>query len=220
MLLIGAAMALYQVCYFAAIPRLGVTVAVILTICSAPVMVAVMAAVFLKEAVTRTLVVALACALAGTVLVAGLTPSELGSRLTEVTGVLFALGSGFGYAVLALCSRALAPRYHPLQTISIGFTTGALILLPFAAVAGLTVDYPLAGWGLLLYLGLVPTAFAYWLFLRGMQATTATTASILTLLEPLTSTLLAAVLFGERLAPAGWVGAALLLVAVGVLLRK
>jgi DME family drug/metabolite transporter len=137
-----------------------------------------------------------------------------------MAGVLFALGSGFGYAVLALCSRALAGRYHPLQPISVGFAVGAVLLLPFALATGFVATYPLAGWGLLLYLGLVPTAFAYWLFLQGMKHTTATTASILTLLEPLTSAALAAALFGERLGPLGFAGAALLLGAMAILLRR
>jgi DME family drug/metabolite transporter len=72
----------------------------------------------------------------------------------------------------------------------------------------------------LLYLGLVPTALAYWLFLNGLRHTPATTASILTLAEPLTSTVLAALLFGERLAPLGLLGAALLLAAMGVLIWR
>jgi DME family drug/metabolite transporter len=69
----------------------------------------------------------------------------------------------------------------------------------------------------LLYLGLVPTALGYVIFLYGMKTTPATVASIATLVEPLTGTLLAMVLFGERLAPAGWIGALLLLGAMGLL---
>jgi len=63
----------------------------------------------------------------------------------------------------------------------------------------------------------VPTALAYGLFLTGMRATPATVASIATLLEPLTATLLAWVLFGERLGPLGLAGTALLLTAMAVL---
>jgi DME family drug/metabolite transporter len=85
---------------------------------------------------------------------------------------------------------------------------------------GLVVSYPLTGWLLLLHLGLVPTALGFWLFLYGMRHTTATVASIITLMEPLTSTALAAWFFGERLDEWGLAGAALLLGAMGVLLVK
>lgn len=214
MLGMGAMMALYQVCYFAAIPRLGVTTAVIITICSAPVLVAVLAAVFLKERFTAKMGRALAAALSGTVLLSGLSPAGLAGGGQALTGVLFALGSAAGYAVLTLCSRVLAGRYHPLQPTCIAFTSGALGLLPFALAGGLALTYPVTGWLLLLHLGLVPTALAYWLFLSGLKHTPATTASILALAEPLTSTILAAVLFGERLAPAGFAGAALLVGAM------
>lgn len=220
MLLIGAMMALYQACYFAAIPRLGVTVAVIITICSAPVMVAVLAAIFLKETFTGQIGLALAAAITGTVALSLQQPAGPIIAGETAQGVLYALGSGAGYAILTLCSRALAGRYHPLQPISVGFTAGALILLPFALATGFTATYSTAGWGLLIYLGMVPTALAYWLFLWGMRYTTATVASILTLLEPLTSALLAALLFQERLGPPGWLGAALLLGAMAVLLGR
>lgn len=217
MAVIGCMMALYQVSLFTAIPYLGVTVAVIITICTAPVLIAVLAAVFLKEAFTGRVAIALALALSGTVLVAGLTPQEFMARGQQVTGVLWALGSGVGYAIITLVSRALAGRYHPLQPVSFGFTAGALFLLPFALLNGLVINYPLTGWGLLIYLGLFPTALAYWLFFKGMKHTPATTASILVLLEPLVAALLAAWLYGERLEPTGWLGAALLLSAMGVL---
>jgi DME family drug/metabolite transporter len=220
MLVMGAMMALYQVCYFAAIPRLGVTIAVVVTICSAPVMVALLAAVFLGEHFTVRVGLALATAVAGTVLLAGLRPAEVPQPGQELAGLALALGSGLGYAVLALCSRSLAGRYHPLQPIAIAFTIGALALLPFALAGRLVTTYPPAGWLLLLHLGLVPTAFAYWLFLNGLKHTSATMASILTLVEPLTSTVLAAVLFGERLPPLGLVGAGLLLAAMVILLRR
>jgi DME family drug/metabolite transporter len=220
MLLIGATMALYQACYFAAIPRLGVTAAVIITICSAPVIVAVLAAIFLNETFTLQIGLALAAAIAGTVALSLQQPA--GPLIADQTlpGVVFALGAGASYAILTLCSRALAGRYHPLQPISLGFTAGALILLPVALATGFTATYSAAGWGLLIYLGVAPTALAYWLFLWGMRHTTATVASILTLLEPLTSALLAALLFQERLEPLGWLGAALLLGAMTVLLGR
>src|SRR3954464_11867206 len=220
MLLMGAFMAFYQVCYFAAIARVGVAIAVLVTLCTAPVMVALLSALLLRERLTGAIVLALACALAGTAMLIWVGPETAGgARHDTLAGVLLALGSAFGYTMLTLCSRTLAGRYHPLQPITIGFAAGALLLLPFALATGFVISYPASGWALLLYLGLVPTALAYVLFLTGMRSVTATVASIATLIEPLTSTLLAWLLFGEQLGPLGIFGAALLLGAIGLLYR-
>lgn len=219
MLLIGATMAFYQVCFFAAIAHVGVAIAVLVTLCTAPVIVALFAAALLSEPLTATVVLALLGALAGTVMLSWGDPGAAGVRPDTITGVLLALGASLGYAVMTLCSRALAGRYHPLQPMTIGLAAGALLLLPFALASGLTISYPPTGWMLLLHLGLVPTALACVLFLAGMRHTTATVASIVTLIEPLTGTALAWLLFGERLGPLGLLGAVLLLGAIGVLYR-
>lgn len=217
MLLIGAAMALYQVCYFAAIARVGVTIAVLVALCGAPVLVALLSALLLREGLTRQILLALACAIAGTALLVGIRPEFAGSQSQMAAGVLLALGAAAGYAVVTLCSRVLAGDYHPLQPITIGFGAGALMLLPFALAGGLVVSYPPAGWALLLHMGLIPTALGYVLFLTGIRVTTATVASVATLIEPLTSAVLAWLLFGERLGPLGLAGAALLFGAMALL---
>lgn len=93
-----------------------------------------------------------------------------------------------------------------------------MIKLP-VGLQGLVMSYPLVGWGLLLYLGLTPTALAYGLFLTGVRQVGATVATLVTLLEPLTATLLAWLLLGERLAPLGLLGVVLLVTALALLAR-
>lgn len=218
MLTIGGMMALYQVCLFSAIPLVGVSVAVLVTLCVAPVLVALGAAALFGERLTGRVLLALLLALGGTALL--VAPGQAGAGASGLKGVLFALGSALGYATLALCSRSLAARYHPVQPLLVGFGAGALLLLPFALLAGATLHFPAAGWGLLVYLGVVPTALAYILFLAGMRHVSATAASVITLLEPLTAAGLAWLLFGERLSSLGLLGAALLLGAIGLLSRR
>lgn len=219
MILIGMALAFYQVCYFAAIARVGVAIAVLITLCTAPVMAALLSALLLRERLRGVVLAALLCALCGTVLLVSVEPDALGAARDRLPGILLALASALGYTVITLCSHTLAGRYHPLQPITVGFGAGALMLLPFALATGLTLAYPAVGWALLLYMALVPSALAYRLFLAGMRHTTATVATIATLIEPLTSTALAWLLFGERLGPLGLLGGALLLGAIGLLYR-
>jgi DME family drug/metabolite transporter len=214
--LLGLMLALYQVCFFGAIALVGVAIATLVTLCSAPVLVALISAFLTGEGPSRVVVAALALAIAGVALIVGFQPGAR-QQSANPLGVALALGSGLGYALVALSGRAVARRYHPLQINAIAFAAGALALLPATALAGFVVAYPPMGWALLLYLGLIPSALAYGLFLTGMRSTPATVASVLTLLEPLTATILAVVLFGERLGALGLFGGALLLGAILVL---
>lgn len=216
--LMGVAFAAYQVCYFAAIPYIGLAAAVLVNICSAPIIVAVLSGVFLKERLTPLVGLVLVTALSGTALLVGGSP-EAESPRALVTGGLLALGAGLAYSLVALTARVVAPRYHPVQPIAMAFTLSALLLAPVVLARGLEVHYSPTSWLLLLYLGLVPTALGYSLYLRGMKTTPATISAIIALLEPLISTLVALTpLLGERLSPGGVVGGLLLLSSVVVLM--
>ena len=218
LLVIGAMLALYQACFFASIARVGVTVATLVTLCAAPLLVALLSAIFLGERLTRPTLWALLGALVGIICVVG-GQSHARAQHADLLGVIFALGSAMGYAMVTLLGRTVAGRYHPLQITTVGFGFGAIVLLPLALATGFVTTYPVQGWLLLGYLGVVPTALAYGLFMSGLRNTPATVTSILTLLEPLTATFLAALLFGERLGPLGIVGAGLLVGALLLLAR-
>jgi DME family drug/metabolite transporter len=219
MVLIGVMLALYQAFFFAALQHVGVAVATLVTLCAAPVLVAVLSAILLRERPGRPVILALAGAVAGTFLLA--SPNDaVGPGSDTVAGVLLALASALGYALVALLTRSIARDYHPLLIVTVGFTVGTLVLLPAMLVDGPRLELPPLGWAVLIYLGLIPTALAYALFTRGMRTTSATVASIATLVEPLTATILAWLLLDERIGPLGLVGATLLLGAMISLLRS
>jgi DME family drug/metabolite transporter len=88
-----------------------------------------------------------------------------------------------------------------------------------AFATSFTWVYPAIGRLLLVYPGVVPTAVVYGVFFAGMRHTPATTASVVTLLEPLTSTVLAWLFFGERFGAWGLFGMLLLCSAIGLFYR-
>ncbi len=219
--LAGASMGISQACYFSAISRAGVAAATLVTVCTTPVLVAVLSATLLRERLTLAVAGALACALLGTVLLVDVGASSTGSQTNSVEGISLALAAGLCSALLFLASRRLAGRYDPLKTIAVVVTVGAALLLTVSiATSNVVVGYPLGGWLLLAYLGLVPTALAYALFFHGMRAATATVASIGALAEPMTSTMLAMLIFSERLGTLGILGATLLIGAMLFLYRN
>lgn len=216
MLGMGAMQAASQYCYFAAIPACGITTATLITICVAPVIVVLLAALFLRERITRKILLALACGLIGTALLTG-TPSGKEGFSHLLVGVLLSLVSAAAYALVILIGQILSSRYHSLQVNAASFGSGSLILLGCSLLTPLTLSYPAEGWLLLLYMGCIPTALAYVLFQVGIRSTPATLTSILTFCEPLTAAILAWLLFGERLSQLGIVGALLLLGTLGLL---
>ncbi len=217
MLFMGLSMALYQVFYFGAIIQIGVIVASLITLCLAPILVALLSIPLLGETLTKRASLALIVALLGVVLLVGIPDVSNKQQAVNLSGVLLCLAATIGYASVTLCGRVISSRYHPLQPITIGFTTSALLLLPFALANGLVLNYPLTGWLWLLHMGLIPTTLAYVLFFYGIRYISAPTAAITMLIEPLTSTILAWFLFDEQLNATGLVGAVLLLGALGLL---
>lgn len=218
-LCIGGLTGIYQALYFASISEVGVSIATLIALCVAPIVVAIESAVFMKERITRRIAIAMLCAIAGIILLTGF---QVGAPGNALLGMLLAASSATAYGTVTVISRSLSREAHPLRTASVGFTFGTLILLVLASSSsgGLVLSYPPLGWALLFYLGLMPTALAYVFFLNGLRSIPATVASIFALIEPLTAAILAWILFGERLSPLGFVGAGLLIAAMLTLLLR
>jgi DME family drug/metabolite transporter len=215
--LIGAGLAAYQLAYFSAVTLAGVSIATLVALGLAPLLIAVGGTLLGSGRPDRATLAALAAALVGLTLLVGVSAgADTGTSV--LLGALVATGSALGYAVVTLAGGGV-PAGVPVTLA--GFAGGALLLTPVVLARGLTVPSDGVALAVLLYLGLVPSALAYGLFFTGVRTVPGAVVSIVTLLEPLTATLLATVFLGERLAPAAVGGGALLLAAVaGLYLRE
>jgi drug/metabolite transporter, DME family len=213
---LGVCMAAFQVCYFSAVTMTGIAIAALIAICSAPLIIALLAAATLGERLTGQVAVALGLGVSGTALliVGPRTAADVSPRF--VTGIALALGAALAYALYVVLTKATLARTAPLPLASVNFTVSALVLAPVLAAPGVGQQIAL-GWPWLLYLGAVATAGAYALYTVGLRDVTASVAGVASLMEPLTATLLGVFLFGERLGAAGVVGAALLFAALVLL---
>ncbi|KRV49859.1 hypothetical protein AQ490_19485 [Wenjunlia vitaminophila] len=215
-LVTGVAMAVFQTGYFAAVAATGLAVATVITLGSGPVLIAVGARITVGERLGSGGTVAVLGALAGLgVLVLG-----GGAASVRPAGVALSLLSAGGYAVVTLLSRARgAAGADPLRIALAAFGVGAVCLLPLAAAEGLWPDHFTTGSTpvLLVYLAAVPTALGYGLYFAGLAVVRAATASVITLVEPVTAAVVAVVVLGERLTPATVAGTSVLLVSIGVL---
>ncbi|MFI5842289.1 DMT family transporter [Catenuloplanes sp. NPDC051500] len=218
MLASGVGLAVYQSAFYAAIADAGLAVGTVVTLGAGPILIAVGARVVLAERLGRAGAVAITLALSGLV---ALSLDSGAAGPDPVRGLVFALLSALGYAVVTLIGRAANPAGDPFRTALAGFLVGGVVLTPFALAEGVlpvTAGLPATiGW--LLYLGVVTSALAYGLFFAGLAHVNATTASIVTLLEPVAAALLAIVFLGEHLTAAVLIGMLLLLGAVAGLTR-
>lgn len=213
----GFAVAAYQITYFSAVNFTMVSTATLIAICTSPIFVAVLSKIFINESLTRQLFMALTLSIVGTVMIIDLSSISFRLNSQSLLGYTLAIGAGLSYATYAFTGKRLVAFYSPLRIVSIAFTLGALFMLPFAQIS---FDLPMQAWGILLYLGIMPTAFAYIIFTIGLKRTTATKAAIASLLEPLTSTILAVVFIGEQLNLLQSLGAVLMLTSLVIISTK
>ena len=209
---IGLLAALFQSCYFTAVALTSVPLATLVTIGAAPVIVLGVDRVTGRRT-GRFAVATTGLAVTGLGLLVGL-PSGFPETAVLASAGLAVLAAA-GFAAVTLAGSRPVPGLDDLTVTGFSFTIGGLALTPLAQVAGGISFRPgLAAIGLLVALGTGPTAVAYTLYFRGLRSAPASTGALLSLLEPLTGTILAAVLLGERLSATGIAGAAIIAMAV------
>jgi len=214
---IGLLAALYQSCYFTAVSLTSVPLATLVTIGATPVIVLGVDRVTGRQA-GRLAVATTGLAVTGLGLLVGLPAGFRETAVLASAGMAVLAAAGF--AAVTLTGARPVPGLDDLTMTGFGFILGGLALMPLAQVAGgLGFRPDPAAIGLLIALGTGPTAVAYTLYFRGLRAAPASTGALLTLLEPLTGTVLAALILGERLSATGMTGAATVAAAVILTVR-
>jgi len=213
-LIYSLSLAGYQLAYFSAVKLILVSVATLIAICTSPVFVAIFSRIFIKEKITLQVCTALILSIIGTALIIDVNTLDLSLSYDNLFGYVLALVAGLSFAVVTLSSKKLVAVYSPIRINAISFALGAIFMLPFLPVP---LDLPFKVWLLLFYLGIIPTALAYFFFTKGLKKTTATKAAIASLLEPLTSTILALTLIGEYLTTWQSLGAIFLLLSLVII---
>ncbi|MFJ2580419.1 EamA family transporter [Kitasatospora aureofaciens] len=212
--LTGIGLAVSQCAYFGSVQFAGLGLGTLITIGAGPVLTGLGGHILLGERLTRRAVAAVALALGGLALL--VAAPAAGPR--PALGVGLAVLAGAGQSGLTLWARGGGSA----RASTGAFATGLLCLLPLAAAQGVlpTEGDPALTGGALLFLGTVPTLFAYRWYFSGLTAVPGTTAAVLVLLEPATAAVIGVAFLGEPLTAGLAAGSALLLAAIAALARE
>lgn len=216
--LVGVGTAAYQGLYFLSVLMVGVSVSTVVSLGLAPVLAALWEHLVARTRPTRREVGVLTAALVGLVLVSVTAAPGSATASQPALGLVLAVAAGVTYAATTVLGHTLAQRVDPVVLTTGATSVGAIALAPFLVVAAATSTPVLTGdpasLALLLYLGLATMALAYGLLYAGLRTIPGSSATLATLVEPLSAALLAVALLGERLPWPAWVGGALILAAV------
>ena len=183
------------------------------TLCyyTAPIFIVAASPFLLRERMTARKLLCVFTALAGMVFVSGVAEKGIPS-LSEIRGVLLALGAAVLYAAIVMLNKKLKDISAFDRTI-MQLAISALVLLPYNLLSGSFQGISLSAFSalMLLVVGVVHTGFAYYLYFGSMEDLKLQTLAILSYIDPVVAVLLSALLLGEKLGLFGLTGAVLIL---------
>ena len=182
-----------------------------------PVLIAVLATLFLGERFTPWLAIGLVLALAGVVLI-GL--SQPGGH-NDLVGVLLCLLAALVYSIALVVQKPLVSRLSAIHVTWLACTVGAVACLPFAGqLVDATRSASASDIWWVVYLGLFPTAIAFTTYAFALRHMTAGNLGITTYLVPPLTIAMGWLFLGETPPGMAYVGGALALVGVAVARRR
>ena len=210
LLVVGAALGAHWFLFFETIKLSSVAVAV-LTVYTAPILLSLLAPVFLPEPRSRVALVALVPAAAGIALIALAGGEGADVRpLAVATG----LGAALTYAGLLIATKRLTADVRPVAIIFWSYVVAGVSLAPFLLAADRVV--PVGGdIAYVLLLGIVFTALSGFVFVTLLRRVTAQAVGVLAYVEPVSAAVLAWLILDQSLGLAVIVGGALI-VAAGI----
>ncbi len=182
-----------------------------------PILIALGAAVFLREGISRWLAIGAGVAFVG-VLFIGFGSG--GASFANV-GVLWCLLAAFTYAAGVLLQKPTLKRLPNAQVTWLGCTIGMLVCLPFAgSLLGDLQDAPAAAIAGVVYLGAIPTALAFSTWAYALSRMPAGQLGVSTYIVPPLAIILGLIVFAEVPSPVAIIGGVICLVGVALSRRR
>jgi DME family drug/metabolite transporter len=221
--LFGICCAIFQLCLFRSFELLGVTVTVFLTVCLPPALAMIWALWRRTEQVSGQVVTALVFAAIGLLSFVG--EDMKGDNLPTLLGLALSIFASIAFVFLTQAARLLTVDHSAVLVSGFGLVITAALLAPtsflLAPINWQTMRAFVTDWrsfGVLLYLGLGPTALAYVCYCVGMaRCRSALAGLVASMIEPVAAAGLAFVFLRETLTLWQSLGCVVMLAAMIIL---
>lgn len=217
----GLAVFVYALAYYTSMRMAGVAIGSLVNLGSAPIFAMLLERITEGRRVSPRRWVGIAATVVGLVLVSLNSRKPDGARVDVaaaaaggtggasdiIIGIGLALLAGFLYATYTSTSqRALRHRRDASGVMGATFGVGAILLVPVLLATGGPLLQSPQTIALAAYLAIGPVVVAFWIFGVALKYVAASTATIVTLIEPVLASVLAVVVVNERILLWGWVG--------------
>lgn len=231
----GIAVAIYPLAFYSSMRMAGVAIGTVITIASAPFISALFER-FLSQTQTidRRWLLSLLLGVIGTTLLcfSSLGFSNLGFSnpvsdgsvnfdLDKYIGIGLGVVAGASYAYYSWVAKKMIDQgIRSDAAMGSLFCVAALILLPSLWFTGDHLFTSLKNILVISYMAFVPMFIGYLAFGYGLRSVSASSATLLTLFEPVVAAVLAVVVVGEIIPFIGWVGIGLICLCLMIQARK
>lgn len=212
----GVFLGFHFVLWFASLQKLSVARSTLL-VTSGPLWTGLGGWIFLKQRLGSRFWVGLSVALIGAYFVTG---NGSGDQANVLAGDLLAVGGAIAVAAYLLLVQDLQQSIGTARTVAWTYTSAAFALWPFVFLTdwGASSLIPIGptAWGSVIGMAILPQLVGHTLLNWSLKKFSAGVVAAATLLEPLFAALLAWCLFSESITTVQSVGAAVLLIGVGI----
>ena len=189
------------------------TAALVVTV--GPILIALLAGILLKEGFPKPLLIGIAVAASGVVLISLSTRDDSAVDTASTTGVLLCLAAAVLYGIGALAQKPTLTVVTPVMSVWLMCIVGAVVCLPYlSSLVRETGDASTSNIVWMVYLGIFPTAIGFSTWSYALKRLSAGQVASATYLVPAVATLISWVMLDEVPATLAFVGGGLCLVGV------
>ena len=186
-----------------------------------PAFMVIFARLLLKETITGRKGLSVCLATVGVLLIVGVGNLSSESRLG---GIILGIAA-LTWALMSVLVKKIPSHYSQLIVTTYATIVAIAAMTPFTVSPAMLshlmsqLSQPLIGIGVL-YLGVVSTAGAFYFWNKGLQLVDASQAGLYFFFQPLVGTLLGWLFLGEQVGLSFWIGAALIMAGVFLVIEK
>lgn len=227
LLLVGMlSVAIYPLAFYSSMRMAGITIGTVVSIGSAPLFTALLEKFFDKKSLSGKWFISFIFGVIGVLLLSIGESHSQGSNQNIATdqktiGIILGLIAALTYSLYSWAAKKMIDQgVDSKSAMGLIFGFGALILLPSVFFTGQNLFDEAVNLYIVAYMMLIPMFLGYLLFGYALKTISASTATTLTLFEPLVAALFAVLLVGEKITAIGWFGMLLIFLCLAILSKK